>query len=615
MHPLRRALRRSTLWFGLAAFAVPLVALMVLQLRSLSTLQRTWTLAHRSSVEAFLEDVAEEVEQHFGKLGDAVLRIPPEALRPGQLCLAADHFAKAPREGVRGLYVFRLHGDGEGTLHRFDATRGELVVAEKDESAEAVVSAMGYWRMLQAQAIPVDSSRLDPDERDPDHRLLLYPLTDLAWNVTGVAALELDPVSFKERVLPELLKKSLARHFSDEVLENLVVTVHGPRGEQVYATADVEGQRDELAGRLRFVFRDWKVGVRSRHSTPEQFARSNFQLNVGIALALAALLVTGVTLTLRTASREVRLSKMKSDFVSNVSHELRTPLASIRLFGELMGSGRVSEPEKVREYGEFIDAESRRLTQLITNILDFSRIESGKKTYRQERVELVGLLDEVLKSFEVLLKHQGFAVKRSQEVSSLEVEADRDALGLVLHNLVDNAVKYSRSTKALAVRIARERDGAVIAIEDQGIGIPVEDQEKIFERFHRVSTGLVHEVRGSGLGLSIVRHVIEAHGGEVTVRSEVGKGSAFTLWLPLARTASPAEAEADAASEEAAASAPEAGTEEAAPSARSRPVASKEEGGARASAVPRERRGASAPGPRDLPEARPVSPSPGEEPS
>ena len=159
---------------------------------------------------------------------------------------------------------------------------------------------------------------------------------------------------------------------------------------------------------LSFVFSDWTLSLGSRFATPEQWAKSNFVLNISFSVLVAIILLGGIVLALRTASREMRLSEMKSDFVSNVSHELRTPLASIRVFGEFLRLGRVRDEPKVREYGEFIETESRRLTQLINNILDFSKIESGAKTYELDATDIEELLTDSLRNFEVSLRHQGF---------------------------------------------------------------------------------------------------------------------------------------------------------------------------------------------------------------
>jgi signal transduction histidine kinase len=347
-------------------------------------------------------------------------------------------------------------------------------------------------------------------------------------------------------LLPHVIQEALDSHFAEEDRANLVVSVRDPEGKLVFATEDVEGQRDETSAPLTWVFKDWRVGIRSRDYTAEQFARSNFAVNVALTFVLAAVLVGGVALALRTASRELKLSQMKSDFVSNVSHELKTPLASIRLFGELMRLGRVSGEDKVKEYGAFIDAESRRLTQLITNILDSSRIESGRKVYARDDVELGALVTEVLKSFEVIVRHQGYQVRFQPPAERITVAGDFSSLAQVVHNLVDNAIKYSPAGSAIDLSLDKHRGQARLQVRDQGIGIDSSEQQKIFERFHRVSTGLLHEVRGSGLGLSIVKHVVEAHGGRIDLESAPGKGSTFTLLLPLALAAAPDVPEAAA---------------------------------------------------------------------
>jgi signal transduction histidine kinase len=234
----------------------------------------------------------------------------------------------------------------------------------------------------------------------------------------------------------------------------------------------------------------------------------------------------------------MKLSQMKSDFVSNVSHELRTPLASIRVFAELLRLGRISSPDKAQEYGEYIEAESRRLSGLINNILDFSRIESGQKTYRFVHADISEVVGATLKTFEIRLKPSGFHIRYEGPGRPLTpIEMDSEAIAQAIHNLLENAVKYSGDSREIIVRLAQNADSIIIAIQDHGIGIARSEQPRIFDRFHRVSTGLVHNVKGSGLGLSIVTHIVQAHHGRITVESEQGDGSTFTIWLPLVRVA------------------------------------------------------------------------------
>jgi signal transduction histidine kinase len=253
-----------------------------------------------------------------------------------------------------------------------------------------------------------------------------------------------------------------------------------------------------------------------------------------LAALLAAMLLAGIVLSLRVASRAVRLSEMKSDFVSNVSHELRTPVASIRVFGELLRHGRADSPEKVRRYGEHIETESRRLTRLIDNVLDFSRMESGRKEYHFERARLEHVVESAVDATRVRLREAGFDVRYEAPESELPaLELDPDAIGQVLHNLIDNAVKYSGEARRIDLRVYRENATAVVSVRDEGVGIPRDEQQRIFERFHRVQTSLVHDVQGSGLGLAIVQHVVRAHGGRVDVESERGRGTTVFVRIPL----------------------------------------------------------------------------------
>jgi signal transduction histidine kinase len=296
-------------------------------------------------------------------------------------------------------------------------------------------------------------------------------------------------------------------------------------------------KNDRVSRSFTFVFTDWYISLQGDFASPEKWARANFAYNMTLSAALAAVLLGGIALTIRTALREMKLSAMKNEFVSNVSHELRTPLSSIRVFGEFMRRGRVEDPDKVREYGSYIETESRRLTQLINNILDFSRIESGRRVYAFEDADLEEILAGTLATYTVRLRDKGFDVSyRGPDEPLPEVEVDPNAIDRAVANLLDNAVKYSDGDRTIRVTLGRDNGEATISVTDHGIGIPRDEQEKIFERFHRVSTGLVHDVKGSGLGLSLVRHIAEAHGGTVTVESEVGTGSTFTIHLPLTRS-------------------------------------------------------------------------------
>jgi signal transduction histidine kinase len=297
---------------------------------------------------------------------------------------------------------------------------------------------------------------------------------------------------------------------------------------------DVASLRSDSVERpFRFFFTDQALAVESRSITPEQWMQRSLLLNLLLTLTAMGLLVAAIVAALRTAARATRLSQMKTEFVSNVSHELRTPLSSIRVFGEFLRLGRVTDPRKIREYGESIETESRRLTQLVANILDFSGIESGQRSYRFEKVDAAEVVAETLRSFEVRLEREGFSLEMQTPPAPLPpIWADPLAVAQVVSNLVDNAIKYSGDARTIAVRLAEGDDFVSIAVADRGPGIDAEEHERIFEKFYRVVTGLQHEARGSGLGLSIVKHIMAAHRGRIDVRSEPGAGSTFTTRWP-----------------------------------------------------------------------------------
>jgi signal transduction histidine kinase len=198
-------------------------------------------------------------------------------------------------------------------------------------------------------------------------------------------------------------------------------------------------------------------------------------------------------------------------------------------------------PAKVREYGEHIDAESRRLSRLIDNVLDFSRIESGRKSYHFVPTRVEDVVEATIGLFRTRLG-SSFEIHYEAPAGSIPpLILDRDAVGQALSNLLDNAVKYSGDSRRIAVSVRDEGSEIVCAVQDHGVGIARAEQKRIFERFHRVSTGLIHDVKGSGLGLSIVQHIVAAHHGRATVESEPGRGTTFRLHFPKGAPASAPE--------------------------------------------------------------------------
>jgi len=224
---------------------------------------------------------------------------------------------------------------------------------------------------------------------------------------------------------------------------------------------------------------------------------------------------------------------LKSDFVSNVSHELRTPLALIRMFAETLEMKRVKTEKKKIEYYRTILLETERLTRLVNNILNFSRMEADRRQYHFRLIELNAVVKNVLDIYEYQLRTMGFSTVVQLKSTLPLINGDDEALAEALHNIVDNAIKYSNEEKSLKVETGTRGAEVFVEVQDRGIGIPAQYHGKIFEKFFRVSGGLVHTAKGSGLGLALVRHIVQAHGGTIEVESSPGKGSTFRIILPV----------------------------------------------------------------------------------
>ena len=542
MQRLRTFFKRHVLLVGLAGVVVPLLSIIGLQYWSLRKLEKTSIVAGTVAMKNYLGGVQSEVRGFYKSNAEQALTVPAYSIRGENLRGIKQHFPICKVEGAKRLFITSFEpGRAAQTLY-FDANDSSAGVEPAQQEARAVQFAIAPLRLYAEEGTNITESMVWMEDHDAENLVLLKPVIENS-KVVGVTGMILDPEYFCRVVLPSKLEESLKKFYPEGTDANVIVTAYDAQNNVVISSQKAKGQDDEIKANLPY-FYTYKIGIRSRHMTPEQWAHWNFNYSLSLSLLMTAVLIGGIILALRTASREMRLSQMKADFVSNVSHELRTPLASIRVFGEFMKLGRVGEQAKIREYGEHIETESRRLTQLINNILDFSKIESGRKTYNFERAQVEEIVAETLKTCEVRLKQSGFTIVFQPSPRQLPAAVvDRDAVAQALMNLLDNAVKYSEQAekKEVTVRVA-ERDRAInVSVTDHGIGIARDEQKKIFEKFYRVSTGLVHDVKGSGLGLSLVKHIVEAHRGNVTVESEPGRGSVFTISLPAAESVSDRE--------------------------------------------------------------------------
>ncbi len=300
----------------------------------------------------------------------------------------------------------------------------------------------------------------------------------------------------------------------------------------VLATTATSGKLHLSQSRSLWLFPHYEFGIRLKDRTLQDVAEERFRENSILFLSVDLLLVIAALFVYRNLRREVELAQLKSDFVSNVSHELKTPLALIRMYAETLEMNRISSEEKKREYYSIIVQETERLTRLINNVLTFSRIEAGRKKYRFAETDINRVVGDVMSMYRFHLEHRGYAAEVQTATELPRIQADEEAVAEALLNLLDNAMKYSGDTKEIRLATGTENDMVFIAVRDRGIGIAAEHQKHIFEKFYRVSDGLVHTAKGSGLGLSLVSHIMNAHGGKVELKSEPGEGSCFRLYFP-----------------------------------------------------------------------------------
>ncbi len=251
-----------------------------------------------------------------------------------------------------------------------------------------------------------------------------------------------------------------------------------------------------------------------------------------VAILFVAI-ATGGTYILNTLRGEMQLARQKTTFVANVSHELKTPLTSIRMFAEMLKEHRQPDREKQEKYLDLMVSETERLTRLINNVLDFTRMERGEQKYEKKRLDVALLCEALIESQRLRLEHNGFAVSFQNDLGEAFVNGDEESLIQTLLNLLSNSEKYSDNRKQIDVDLTGTEDSVLIHVKDRGIGIPAREAKKIFQEFYRVDESLTSRVKGSGLGLPIAHRIIRDHGGDIHYYPRDGGGSVFQIRLPL----------------------------------------------------------------------------------
>ncbi len=350
--------------------------------------------------------------------------------------------------------------------------------------------------------------------------------TETGTLAQGIAGIKLSNTVLEDSLLSEIIK--LSNWNTDESL-----TVTDLSGRVILGDKTVPSEAGEIISFFDDNFPPWRIEVSSSQTRPFLFAGILKSYYFWAILTMMAILGFGIVVIGRTISHEKEVLKLKSDFVSSVSHEFKTPITSIKALTERLLEGTVKDKERIKEYYSVIAQDTENLNHLVGNILDISIMEEGKKQYDFEETDFKGWLEQITSEF--FSKATGRRNKFLASVTdpSIQVSIDRNAMKLAITNLLDNAVKFSSENSEIRVILEKQGNNLLLKIIDEGIGIPTHEQAKIFEKFYRAKSALDYSTTGTGLGLTIVKQIIDAHEGEVQVSSEPGRGSTFKILLPL----------------------------------------------------------------------------------
>ncbi len=492
--------------FALLAIVLPAVTLAVLGYASLRQWDASAELLFRAQSRDMATMAAEKVRMVLHQAETQVLeRVQATLPPPGA---GADAVAQlvAATPFIERLYLL----DRSGRLLFPTAWASEDAPVRAALSAEIPAA---FWERGDRRYLAVGD------------RVVLVAVLRARDGAPVLAALSRDPEALRREVLARTLG-SLAGPS--------VVAILDGNERPVYARQSLDGADRVATVSLGDELPNWRVALyQPRGMSPRQAMRRQIALFT-IAFGLLLMVIgAGLAATYRLVRRETEMVRLRADFVANVSHDLKTPLSLIRMFAETLELGRLPDESQRQEYYRVITRESERLSRLIDNVLDFSRIEGGRRTYEIVPTPVEPLVRDAVETFGYILAQQGFKVEVTVAPDLPDVPLDAEAASQALANLIDNAIKYSGDRRALAVD-ARIADGELaLSVTDDGIGIPPGEQARIFEKFYRVGRSETQGRRGSGVGLALVRHVADAHGGRVTVESRPGAGSRFTLWFPL----------------------------------------------------------------------------------
>jgi signal transduction histidine kinase/tetratricopeptide (TPR) repeat protein len=423
-----------------------------------------------------------------------------------------------PEKAAAWLDAFRAFKDRE----RLERARTERRLLFQGE----VPRALRLKGFVSQEGLSQESIRFNLEAGQERYLVSLIPQTEGKPGDGEIWGLILEARELLDSILPDELKPVLSEGRTGWALKD-------PDGGILAESSPPSTGMLTIETSFKEGFPDWTLQLYQPNvRLPKALLTSRRGVFFAMFLLIAGILAFGFVLTLRSITREIELSRMKSDFVSTVSHEFKSPLTSIRQIAEMLETGRVPSENRRRRYYQLLLEQSERLSLLTDNVLSFARMEEGKREFEFDEVDAAGLLEEVVSPIRDRVRHDGFKIELAVAEGLPPIRADRAALSQVISNLIDNAIKYSGASRKVEIGAFGTESQAVLTVKDYGLGIPKAELPRVFDRFFRGGDELTRTVKGSGLGLTLVKQIVEAHGGTVGVESEHGKGSRFTLRLP-----------------------------------------------------------------------------------
>jgi two-component system phosphate regulon sensor histidine kinase PhoR len=549
---VRLGARERGPWLVFGVLSLLLATLGVLQYRWSRELGRAAAERRQADLERAARRFAAAVERELGQASIAFFdpEAPWSADRRGDLLSRLAAWQQRDRAGlVTGVLLASRTGSGELVLEECRAG---------DDSFHPVGWPEGLrelGRALASGAAPGEEFPIRPGAIVQQPLGLVLPVfgapppgTARRLPIDGAVVVLLDPFYMQQRLLPRLVEAQLGadgsrvyevavRGRADRTLffaSDALAVQQAPQSGDVELPLPSRGRGPGGAIEAHDEAAPWLLVMRHRGGSFEAAVASVQRRTLATGLFVLALLGATVLVLFASAQRARGLARQQVEFVTSVTHELNTPLAAIRSAGQNLAAGIVKEEAQVRRYGQLIEREGARLGGLVTQVLDFAGIESGGRSYAREPLSLPELLDEVVRENRLVLEQAGISLEREIARDLPQLRGDGPALRRALANLLTNAAKFAAAGHWIGIRADARPDGraVVLRVEDRGPGIPPGERERVFEPFYRGGARERNDAPGSGLGLSIVRHVVRAHGGSVRVEGREGGGAALVIELP-----------------------------------------------------------------------------------